>query len=83
VSRIITALGVITALAFAVAPDLAQINSNLARYMMLVGVAAAAAGRALDPRALKALDPRRLRRGLPRRGAFASRVRSKLPRKGR
>jgi hypothetical protein len=64
-SRLVTFLGVITAVAFAVAPELTQIDPHLARYVMLAGVAAAAAG--------KELDPRVLRQGLPVRGLFASR----------
>ncbi len=62
-SPLVTILGVITAIAFAIAPDLVSVNPALARYAMLIGVAAAAAGGALRPSAL--------RRGIPRRGAFA------------
>lgn len=64
-SRLITVLGVVYALCVAVAPDLMQVNPGAARYAMLAGVAAAAVG--------KALDPRKLKEGLPRRGSFASR----------
>ncbi|MET0646394.1 MAG: hypothetical protein ABW208_07210 [Pyrinomonadaceae bacterium] len=64
-SPLVTLLGIITAVAFAVAPEMTQIDPTVARYVMLAGVAAAAAGRALDPR--------KLRRGISRRGSFARR----------
>lgn len=46
-SRLVTILGIITAVVFAVAPDLAQINPSVSRYAMLIGVACAAVGREL------------------------------------
>ncbi len=64
-SPLITLLGVITAIAFAVAPELMAINPEVARYAMLIGVVGAAIGRALKPSDL--------RRGIPRRGSFAGR----------
>lgn len=63
--QLITALGVITAVAFAIAPELMEINALAARLVMLVGVAAAAAGPAVSPKAI--------RRGIPRRGSFTAR----------
>jgi MFS superfamily sulfate permease-like transporter len=61
-STIVTILGVITAVASAMASELSVINPRAGLYVMLLGVGAAAAGKALDPRAL--------RRGIPRRGSF-------------
>lgn len=72
-SRLVTALGVITAVAFAVAPELVEINALAARIIMLVGVGAAAAGKELRPS-----DVRSLRGRFPRRGMFASRKTLKL-----
>jgi hypothetical protein len=62
-SRLVTLLGVICALAFAVAPELTAIDPQLSRYVMLTGVAAAALGRALVTR----------KPSFPRRGMFATR----------
>lgn len=67
-SRLVTLLGVICAVAFAVAPELTQIDPKLSRYVMLAGVAAAALGRAL-------VNPSP---SFPRRGLFASRKTLKL-----
>jgi hypothetical protein len=64
-SRLITALGVICAVCFAVAPELGSIDPKLSRYFMLVGVGAAALGKAL-------VSPSRMP-SFPRRGMFASR----------
>jgi hypothetical protein len=67
--KAVTILGVICAFAFAVAPELTQIDPKLSRYVMLAGVAAAALGRALvNPSAPT----------FPRRGMFASRRTMKI-----
>lgn len=57
--RFITILGVVTSVAFIVAPELTEIDPTLSRYLIIVGVVAAAIGRALvgddDPRFRRAL----------------------------
>ncbi|MET0646987.1 MAG: hypothetical protein ABW208_10230 [Pyrinomonadaceae bacterium] len=79
-SRLITVLGVITAVAFAVAPDLAAVNSTAARYAMLLGLAAAAAGKALGAQDVREAGARLrgLRSRFPRRGMYTSRKTLKL-----
>jgi putative effector of murein hydrolase len=49
-SQFIKLLCVFTAIAIAIAPDLTQINPMVARYVVLAGLAAAAARRALRTR---------------------------------
>jgi hypothetical protein len=75
-SRIVTILGVIYAVALAISPDLVAINPTLARYAMLLGLAAAAAGKALTAQDVR--DVRGLLGNLPKRGMYASRKALKL-----
>lgn len=70
-SRLVTLLGVVYAVALAVSPDLVAINPTVARYAMLVGLAAAAAGKALTAQDVR--EARGLLGGFPRRGMYAAR----------
>jgi hypothetical protein len=75
-STLVTILGVVTAVAFAAAPELTQIDPRVARIVMLVAVAAAAAGKQL-----RVSDVRELRGilgGFPKRGMYAPRKTLKL-----
>ncbi|MCA1615035.1 MAG: hypothetical protein LC795_15565 [Acidobacteria bacterium] len=75
-SKLVTALGVLTAVAFAVAPEMVEISHTFARYVMLVGLAAAAAGRELRPADVRQV--RSLLGTFPKRGMFAPRKTLKL-----
>lgn len=73
-SRLVTILGVIAAVAAAVFGLVSVLHPQAAIYVMLVGTAAAAAGKELlDPKALRQFGLTSLRRGLPARGSFTRR----------
>ncbi|HEY0171160.1 MAG TPA: hypothetical protein VGB98_09055 [Pyrinomonadaceae bacterium] len=75
-SKLITILGVIYAVTLAISPDLVAINPTAARYAMLLGLAAAAAGKALTAQDVR--EVRGLLGGFPKRGMYASRKTLKL-----
>ncbi len=71
-SRIITLLGLLAAVASPLAEGLKLINPRAAVAVGVAGAVAAALGRALvEPQTLRRFNPAALRRGLPRRGSFA------------